>query len=326
MKTAIKLLSALVVGAVGISCAGVYATWQYSGNEVLGAQENLSVSMSQFSWEGSEILPSDVAKQNHLQLITEIVEDLNEEGSDLNNQIDTRQNWRRDEFGSMDAWMENRMEQLFGLDTTGLSFLLYFPTDEPETQYLYTTNIDMGASYSKWSDGAPNIPYGSEYVYQVYQTKLQLVEDEEGKASWTAVETKLGYAVSDSYPNTIAGGSVIVTPSIDPTKWTEGKCGTTKDTAIYTYLGQSTTIYADAADELIWYKVTPDSVSPWTIRSYNTKCTITVYKANGEFVATSAQTTDAAGKACVSVSWSGNVGQQYYFTLQGDTAIDFTIS
>ena len=326
MKLRTKLLSLVCIGALIASCTGAYATWTFSGSEpVSDMSNNIEVSMNEFVWDTAEILPSDVATQNHIHLINGIVEDLNEESSDLNTQIDTRENYNRDEFGSMDLWMEDKMEQLFGLDTTGLSFLLHFPSDEPNTRYLYTTNIDMGESGVLWGSGSFNIPKG-EYVYQIFQTRLELVTDENGNQSWTPVETKLGYAESDEYPNTYAGTWLSTTPAFAPETFTEGVRGTTKDTAIYAFVGQSSTIYTDSADDLIWYKLKHNARGTRTIISYDTKCTITVYNANGTRLAASTKTTDANGTACVSVSWTGTANTQYYFTLTGNTAIDFKIS
>ena len=325
MKLRTKLLSLVCMGALIASCTGVYATWRFSGSEsVSGISNDIEVSMNEFVWDTAEILPSDVATQNHIHLINEIVEDLNESGSELNTQIDSRQNYNRDEFGSMDFWMEDKMEQLFGLDTTGLSFLLHFPQDEPNTQYLYTTNIQMGDG-TIFGDGNPNIPYG-EYIYQIFQTRLELVTDENGNQSWTPVETKLGYAESAMYPNTYAGTLLSKKPAFDPETFTEGVRGTTRDTAIYAFVGQSSVIYTTNATDLVWYKLKHSARGTRTIISYDTKCTITVYNASGTQIATSTQTTDANGTACVSVSWTASANTKYYFTLTGNTAIDFKIS
>ena len=326
MKLRTKLLSLICVGMLCASCAGVYETWRYADGSVEEKTIGIASGMAEFVWDTAEILPSGVATQNHIHLINEIVEDLNESGSELNTQIDNRENYNRDEFGSMDLWMENKMEQLFGLDTTGLSFLLHYPKDEPNTKYLYTTNIDMGSSGVLWGSGTFNIPKG-EYIYQVFQTRLELVRDENGNQSWTPVETKLGYAESAEYPNTYAGTWLSSTPAFDPESWTEGVRGATRNTAIYSFVGQSSVIYTANATDVIWYKLKHGATGTRTVLTYDTSCTIKVYNANGkEITNVTTSNVDANGKACVSVSWRATASTQYYFTLTGNTAIDFKIS
>jgi hypothetical protein len=326
MKLRTKLLSFVCVAMLCASSVGVYATWNYTlHNPMIERESGLSSGLAEFTWDTAEILPSGVATQNHIHLINEIVEDLNEEGSELNTQIDNRINRNRDEFGSMDFWMENKMEELFGLDTTGLSFLLHYPTDEPNTRYLYTTNIDMGEG-TIFGNGNPNIPYG-EYVYQIFQTRLELVTDESGKQSWTPVETKLGYAESAMYPNTYAGTLLSKKPAFDPETFVEGVRGTTLDTAIYSFVGQSSVIYTANAADVIWYKLNHNATGTRTVLTYDTKCTIKIYNASGtEITNVTKSNVDANGKACVSVSWTASASTQYYFTLTGNMAIDFKIS
>ncbi|MBQ3505179.1 MAG: hypothetical protein IJA89_00220 [Clostridia bacterium] len=326
MKLRTKLLSLICVGTLIASCVGVCATWDYAEEDTPAIGGEIEGSLGEFKWDTAEILPSGVATQNHIHLINEIVEDLNEEGSQLNTQIDNRLNRKRDEFGSMDLWMENRMEQLFGLDTTGLSFLLHYPEDEPNTRYLYTTNIDMGSSGVLWGSGTFNIPEG-EYIYQVFQTRLELITDESGNQLWTPVETKLGYAESAEYPNTYAGTWLSSTPSFDPESFVAEKRGTTRNTAIYSFVGQSSVIYTNNATDVIWYKVKHGATGTRTVLTYDTSCTIKVYDKNGkEITNVTTSNVDANGKACVSVSWRATASTQYYFTLTGNTAIDFKIS
>ena len=184
----------------------------------------------------------------------------------------------------------------------------------------------MGSSGVLWGSGTFNIPKG-EYIYQIFQTRLELVRDENGTQSWTPVETKLGYAESAEYPNTYAGTWLSSTPAFEPESWVEGVRGTTRNTAIYAFVGQSSVIYTTNATDVVWYKVKHNARGTRTVLTYDTKCSIKIYNASGtEITNVTKSNVDANGKACVSVSWTASASTQYYFTLTGNTAIDFKVS
>ena len=74
------LCSLFVLASVG----GVFATWYYTYETAPNAQENLSVSLSDFEWKPEEILPTESEiGENHLALI-ELILNENNKGYGLN--------------------------------------------------------------------------------------------------------------------------------------------------------------------------------------------------------------------------------------------------
>ena len=176
---------------------GVNGAWHYA----MGASGEIQVPMDVmvFPWVGADQLPGDIETEHHKKLIQNILNGtyqdtngkvvnigLNNPDSYISNEINTRTNgnflFSSDTLGSMDYWERNDISKYFDTETTGLTFLLHFPKNNPNEYYLYTTSMHLGES-------TPNIPIG-ETIYPIYRTVLQ--KNEEGV--WEAVQTNTGYA------------------------------------------------------------------------------------------------------------------------------------
>ena len=322
-KITLCLTAFLMVGTI----ASVSATFEYAAYGAEAREKELAFQVAPFDWEGSEVLPDNVQGEDHQTLIDLILNSeagLNTPNSYLNEQIDDRKNsfWKWDTYGSMDVYDAAQMASIFKTETSGLTFLLEFPSNDKNTQYLYTTSVDLGES-GYLSDQKNNIPMGRN-VYAVYCTTLKL-NSETGK--WEAQKSELGYAESDWYDNIVLGSWVAKCPSFNPDTWTAGKQGTSSSNSIYTYVGQHTTAYVDSATEVAWYDITPSEAGTRTVSSYNLDCTIKITNANGKTVyATSSVTKDTNGNDIVSVSWNASRNTKYYIQISGSTSMRFTVS
>lgn len=321
-KITLCLTSFLMVGTI----AGVSASFIYASTPPTAVSGSTTLDANVFDWEGAEVLPDNVVGEHHQTLIDLILNSdagLNTENSYLNQQIDNRKNsyWSWDTYGSMDVYDATQMASIFQTDTSGLTFLLEFPDDEPNTQYLYTTNVDLGESGYFWNE-KNNIPT-SRNVYEVYRTML-VKNAETGK--WEAQLSERGYAKSAWYENDALGTVVAKCPSFNPDTWTAGKQGTGTSDSIYTFVGQHTTAYLDSKTEIAYYDLTPTQRGTRTITSENTACTITITNASGTTVATSSLLVDESGNEIVSVSWTATQNTKYYIRLSGDISITFTVS
>lgn len=325
MKLLTKSLLVLGCAVTVASVAGVSASWKYAEGDYKNVEQDLSVEIENFVWAGSEVLPDDVQGEDHHSLIAAIVHGqngLNTPNSALNQQITARKDsWRSwDTFGSMDWRDEAEMNDLFNLETDGLSFMLYFPDDQPNKQYLFTTSVDLGEP--GWFSAAPNIPIG-EYVYVVYRTELTW-DDTLGE--WVEEQTEVGYAKSAYYNNDLLGSVARKCPAFDATSWTAGKLGTTRATSIYAYVGETTTAYVDSATEVAYYDLTNGTAGTRSVTSTNLDCSITIMDKNGKTLATSQIVTAGDGSKSVSVSWSASANTLYYIAVSGDTSMTFTIA
>ena len=312
---------------MAMTIAGVSASWRYAEGDIVDTTNEATVEIENFVWEGSEVLPDDVQGEDHHDLIAAIVNGsngLNTPNSALNQQIDSRKNsWRSwDTFGSMDWRDEAAMNEMFNLKTQGLSFMLYFPDNQPEKQYLFTTSIDLGEA--GWISASPNIPIG-EYVYVVYRTSLAWNDETQ---RWEEEKTEAGYAKSAYYNNDMFGSAVRKCPAFDATSWQAGKLGTSRSNSVYTYVGQTTTAYVDAIDEPIYYDLTNSSAGTRKVTVYNEVSTITILDGNGKQVngVTINKVTTADGKQAVEASWSASSNTLYYIQLVGAKSMTFTVS
>ncbi|MBO5240898.1 MAG: hypothetical protein J6B56_05735 [Clostridia bacterium] len=322
-KITLCLTAFLMVGTI----ASVSAAFNYAAYGAETSEKELTFQVALFDWEGSEVLPDNVQGEDHQTLIDLILNSeagLNTSGSYLNQQIDDRKSsfWGWDTYGSMDVYDATQMASIFKTETSGLTFLLEFPKNDKNTQYLYTTSVDLGES-GYLSDQKNNIPTGRN-VYAVYRTILKW-NSETGK--WEAQKSELGYAESAWYDNNLLGSWVAKCPSFDPDTWQAGKQGTSSSNSVYTYVGQHTTAYVDSITEVAWYDLTPSEAGTRTVSSYNLDCTIKITNANGKTVyATSNIIKDADGKDMVSVSWNASGNTKYYIQISGDTSMRFTVS
>jgi len=310
----------------GLLIGSVRGAWHYAMNAVGDIVVPISVEV--FPWKGVDQLPSDILGENHQALIEAILNGvytdangnvtqigLNNPDSYISNEIASRSNnnylFRSDLLGSMDFWERRDIEKFFDTNTSGLTFLLHFPKDQPDTYYLYTTSIELGES-------TPNIPIG-ETVYPVYRTTL--TKDDEGK--WIATETKTGYTESVYYQNPLTGSYLLKYPSIDPDSWTEGDLGTTMNDAVYAYIGQTATAYNPSTGVPKYYKVTATANNQdITVSAEDNAHIIRVYDTNGNLVSTRGNTQQGTS----TVTFRGSRNTTYYIEVSGGVSVTFTVS
>lgn len=326
MKSCFYLvLSALffAFSAVG----GAAAAWIYGEQSINGVSISSKIEMEIFNWQGSEILPDDVLGEDHQALVDGLLNGeagMNTEGSEINKQISSRQEiwWaERDTYGSMDAYDKESMGELFGLDASNLSFMIYFPDTSPNIRYIFTTSEDLGTSGYLGSANS-NVPTG-EYLYIVYRTTLNLNADGE----WEAVKSERGYAKSAYYQNDIFGSALSTTPAFDVITWTEGKRGTGFNDAIYAYAGLQSTAYTDGESESVYYKITPTQSGDLTVSSTNLAVTIKAYdNKEKDIEVRNSVVENADGTQSVQAVFAVEASTTYYFSLAGDLSMDIGVT
>lgn len=336
------ILILFIVVIIALSTAGVYATWQYATIHSDAIEEVFSVGLNEFKWTGSEDLPSDTQGEDHAWLITNLVAGtddsgsvigLNNPNSEINEYIDDRLaggwGWKRDYFGSMAVTGGSYMEQIFGTEAEGLSFIIRVISDYE--YHIFTTSIDLGERGSaNWlgtsnsKPGDPNVPIG-QYIYAIYRTVLTRTSTRE---EWSIVETKRGKALSDWYDENRSNANVTQIPSFDATTWVEAEMGGAANTeqAIWTFVGDSPTAYATDDMPVVYYRITPETAGARTILTYNSKCTIKIYDKNANQIAVSSKGSDASGTETVSVTFTASANTLYYISITGDSSMNFTVS
>ena len=303
------------------SNAFVKAQWIYSGSAPSNLDLDLDITV--FQWEGSEGLPNDVAGENHRELIDTILDGvvtdkngnkieigLNNSDSYISKEIDNRStSWlfSSKTLGSMDYWERNDIADYFNLDTTGLTFLIYFPDGVADTYYLYTTSVDLGES-------SPSVPIGQD-IYPIYQTILQKNE----KGQWVATETKVGYADSAYYSNPVTGSLFVKYPSFDPATWDEGDLGNSFGDAVIVNAGETVTTYLTLPTDSRYYKFTAKSNKNTAISTDNTYAKFNVYNSNGKLL-------DVNGQGTSAITFKPTNNGVYYIEVSGDTSITFKIT
>lgn len=340
-----------------LSVGGAYATFNYSLGAIEPVEDEFFVDF--FPWEGSTILPNEVVGQNHRELIENILNGtmknsngkeigigLNDPDSELNEQIANRKStnagWfskpARDEFGSMDAWDSDQMHSLFGLEATDLAFVLYFPEDEENVQYLFTTGVDLGTSGNIFVSAKPTIPLG-ERVYPIYRTKLvyaMVGEDEKGNEvyEWIAEKTILGSCVSAYYPNDYLGTAGVQTPSFEPESFApiltedceSGESavvlGTNKNNAVRTYVGATILENVASDDVTMYYFFTAKSNGRITISLAQNSPSITVTVYSDKNYTKEIASFSSSG----TLTFNATSGTNYYVTATGNKSLNFTIS
>lgn len=219
-RIAVAVLFAVLV----FSTAGVWASWEYTGDFV--PSYSLTIDVQAFPWEGSEILPDDVVGQNHKQLIDSIIYGtteangkikeigLNSPKSELNQQISDRSNIGRDTFGSMDVRDSSEMANIFDLDTSNLAFMIHSPADDTDVKYIFTTDGNLGPSSTLLNPKDPYYAEG-ERIYPIYRTKIIKKINTDGNAVWEPTETIVGSAESAFYANDWFGSWAVKNPAFD---------------------------------------------------------------------------------------------------------------
>ena len=326
-----KLRSTCLMCVVAIIClvclcsVNVKASWYY--NISISEQIEIPVRVQVMPWVGVEELPNDIMGEDHEQLIDTILNGtytdnngnstgigLNDPNSYINEEIANRtqgSSWfTSDTLGSMDFWESSDIAKYFDTETTGLTFVIYFPNNEPNVHYLFTTSVELGSSNN------PNYPIGQE-IYPIYRT--QLVQNAE-TGEWEAVETKTGSCKSAYYDNPITGSWLVKYPSFDPSTWAEGKLGTSTSNAVYTYIGQQVTCYNKNATDVTYYVVKTTGNANVTVNSTNAAAKFTISNANGGAV-----TIRGGAQGTNNVVFRGSNNGTFYIAVTGDTSITFTI-
>lgn len=173
MRYTAFLCSLFVLASVG----GVFATWYYTYETAPNAQENLSVSLSDFEWKPEEILPTESEiGENHLALIELILNESNK-GYGLN--------------------YDNKHVLEGYLDMYGLVFSnqkvsggnLKFVSDETNQLYYCVEKISDTMYYAyTFSFSDLNSVKGTATVMPVYRTVLEKTD------IWRAPRSYFGYA------------------------------------------------------------------------------------------------------------------------------------
>lgn len=170
------LCGLLVLASVG----GVFATWYYTYETTPNAQENLSVSLSDFEWKPEEILPTESEiGENHLALIELILNESNK-GYGLN--------------------YDNKHVLEGYLDKYGLVFSnqkvsggnLKFVSDETNQLYYCVEKISDTMYYAyTFSFSDLNSVKGTSTVMPAYRTVLEKTD------KWRAPRSYFGYAQTE---------------------------------------------------------------------------------------------------------------------------------
>ena len=347
-KTFKGLSVVMILVTLCLMITGVFGSWTYARGDVL--QRQALVNITVFPWVGSDILPDDNEEgNNHIKLIQNLIDGsivndngsttgigLNDPDSELNGQLQTRQNWGKSTFGSMDAWTGSQYEALFGLngESENLSFLIYSPSTT--VKYIYTTSVYLGEQGVR-SESGFTYPTG-ETIYPIYRTKLNGVRTgtQNGKAvyTWTAESTVLGSATSARYENTVFGSGLVYTPAWNPTTFkpiNQDDCesgetakivGTNSSNAIFTYVGQTLKGGLEKASDVVYFKIKPknNGVVTFTLGADTEGLTIKVSSnANMNKVVS---TTNPNG----TITFTATSGTTYYYTVTGNVNATFTIS
>ena len=327
MKQIKSICTVCMLAIILLTCfcsVNVKGAWYYHIS--ISEEIEIPVDVKVMPWVGAEELPNDIMGEDHEQLIDTIVSGtytdengnvteigLNNPNSYINQEIANRtqgSSWfTSDTLGSMDFWESQDIAKYFDTETTGLTFVIWFPESEPDTHYLFTTSIELGESNSL------NYPIG-QTIYPIYRTTLK--QNEAGE--WEAVETKTGHAKSAYYDNPITGSFLVKYPSFDPSTWEEGKLGTSMSDAIYAYVGQTTTCYNDSATDVTYYKISTSSNSNITISSSNSEAKLTVYNSSGTQVSTR-----GGAQGSNRVVFRGSNNGTFYIAVSGGESITFTI-
>ena len=345
----------VIILAFLLSLAGVYATWGYATGPVLSKYDGIDIEF--FPWEGEEILPEDEIGYNHRQLIENILNGtmisggqtikigMNNPDSTLSQEIDDRvtsNGWwdpARYTFGSMDARDDTEMSNLFGLEASQLSFIIYIPPKTENVRYLYTTGVYLGES--GWLLGAsakPTYAIG-ERIYPIYRTKLVYKEvgvDDNGNTvyEWVAEKTVLGSAESAYYQNDTFGSGVIQNPAFEPTSFApinSADCesgetavilGSNASNAIWTYVGQSLSGQIDNVNTLVYFRIKPTSNGTVTFTAGENTSGMTIKVYSNSNLSTLVSTTNAQGVT----TFTATQNATYYYTVSGSQKLSFTIS
>ncbi len=341
-RVLVRVLSVFCAIVILLSVGSVFAIWTFSSGEApKPVNDVLPLVLSEFTWEGSDILPDDVEGEDHAWLIQNLVNGvkngkvigLDNANSDLSNYIEKRLDgglgWKRDYFGSMAVTGDDEMEALFGAAAEGLCFIIQVKSSTE--YYIYTTSVYLGErgapnwlNTSNKTPGKPSVAIG-EYIYPIFRTKLTRANS---SSPWNIIETKQGKALSDWYDENRANANITQIPAFDPNSWVEATMGEapSSSSAIWTFIGDEATAYPTSKTARVYYRIKPSSAGARTVASYNTDAVIRVYDANGNQIAVSSAATDASGTTYNRVQWAAAANTLYYVSLEGSMSMHFTVS
>lgn len=336
MKMKLNLLLIVVFFVSCLTSVGVFATFQYSYNDVQEQEIDISIGCSEFVWSGAEKLPDSVEGEDHAWLIRNLVSGTNANGeeigldnpnSQLNQYIDDRLDggwgWKRDYFGSMAVTGGTNVENLFGTKGAGLSFIIEVVSEKE--YYIYTTSIYLGErgepnwlGTSNKTPGKPTIPI-NEWIYPVYKTKLTRPN---ANSNWEIIETIRGRARSDWYDENRSSANVTQIPSFDVKSWEVAEMGQAPNSssAIWTFVGDNPTAYATATMPIVYYRIKPTTAKTISVTSSNENCIITIYSANNNQIAISGTTTPKTA------TFSATANTTYYIGITGDDIMNFEVN
>ena len=195
------LCSLFVLASVG----GVFATWYYTYETAPNAQENFSVSLSDFEWKPEEILPTESEiGENHMALI-ELILNENNKGYGLN--------------------YDNKHVLEGYLDKYGLVFSnqkvsggnLKFVSDETNQLYYCVEKVSDTLYYAyTFSRNDLSMAIGTYTAIPAYRTVLEKTD------KWRAPRSYFGYAQTKSLRDMNAENtSGTLAYSIDVSTWTQ---------------------------------------------------------------------------------------------------------
>jgi len=205
----------------------VNASWSYAeGN----AGDIVSPNRILFNMESSYISNSETILVNNI--LNDAANGLNNPNSYLNRQITARQNpgfgkVKRDTLGSMGVDQSSQLAEDFGLDGTGLSFIVQFVDSNSDGTvdyyYLYTTSVYLGERgtagiFSNRTPGNPSTPLES-YIYPI--SRVMLTKDSNG--DWVSGNIEVGSAISAWYEESNGAGNITQIPAWDVDTWTPGE-------------------------------------------------------------------------------------------------------
>jgi len=201
MRYTVFLCCLLIFASIG----GVFASWYYTNETVSNAQEDLSVSLSEFEWKPEEILPTESEiGENHLALI-ELILNENNKGYGLN----------YDNKHVLEEYLEKYGFIFANQKVSGGN--LKFVSDETDQLYYCIEKISNTMYYAyTFSYSDLNSAKGTNVAMPVYRTVLEKTD------IWRAPRSYFGYAQTKSLRDFGAENSPgTLAYSIDFSTWTQ---------------------------------------------------------------------------------------------------------
>ena len=211
MRLLSKILVSLLCVTAVASVAGVSASWHYTNGEYKTAEQNSSIALTAYHWDGAEELPEDSKiGENHIALVERIIysnQGLNTASSHLNDVIKSRINNSKDTASSVAPTQGGNLKPLFSTaEMEKLDFLLWFIFDEQKQVVgyeLFTFETDILGN----KEGVKITP--------VYRTVIELAQD----GNWKATHSEKGSAETIKYDVQQGGGKYL---TVNPRTFVKG--------------------------------------------------------------------------------------------------------